>query len=82
MARTHALMASVSANLNDFLEQIIADLIRSRKKFVRDRSSGQLVNGYWPVELYAKGQYKDVIRGQRHNLFAIPRTEHPPRPKV
>ena len=36
MARTHALMESVSANLHEFLHSIDADLTKPQKKLLRD----------------------------------------------
>lgn len=45
MVRTHALMESVSASMDGFLEQISADLTRPQKKFLRDGLVGLLRAG-------------------------------------
>ena len=45
MARTHALMESLSVNLGEFLHSIDSDLTRPQKKFLRDGLIGLLRAG-------------------------------------
>ncbi len=42
MVRTHALMESVSANLQEFLQPIGANLAKPQKKFLREGLLGLL----------------------------------------
>jgi hypothetical protein len=54
-------MEAVSANLNWFLQPIGDNLTKPQKKFLRDGSTGQLVKGYWLIELYASVSRKNPV---------------------